>query len=98
MPSRAPGGSAVQRHPKCEPGLLWRRSHFEVAPVRLGDLGGDVQIEAQAVLAWLRLTSEERLKETFHCRWRDRLAAVCDPQFQFRTIGRGVDPDGFAGG
>ena len=55
--------ASEKRHPKREPGLLWRRRNVDCAAMRLGDLGGDVEAEAQAVLAWLRPAAKKRLKE-----------------------------------
>src|SRR3954452_33043 len=57
-----------------------------------GDLGGDIEPEAQALLPGAPGAAEERLEEAIDGAGRDRLALVLDRQREDVAVARGADP------
>src|SRR4051794_19077499 len=96
--SRSASPPSPQRHPKREPRLLRRRADLERATVGAGDLRGDVEAEAQALLAGAEGGAGEGLEEALLGGWGDRVAPVGDGELEAGGVGAGVDADGGAGG
>src|SRR4051794_2362372 len=96
--SRSASPPSPQRHPEREPRLLCRRADLQRAAVGAGDLRGDVEAEAQALLAGAEGGAGEGLEEALLGGGGDRVAPVGDGELEAGGVGVGVDADGSAGG
>jgi hypothetical protein len=75
-----PVNGLLDWHPKRKPGLFSVGVHVDVATMRLGDLGGDVEAKTETFGIVPHLAAMECLEQVLHHFFRDRLARVGNAQ------------------